>query len=223
MSTPVVTSTDLATFLGSSVDTARATALIALAQQFCEDVVTPLPASAAGVILASSARAYVNPSQVGFSATGPYSAQLPAAVYLTRAERATLRRGAGLGGAGSTSVLTQPASAVQSVTVTATAGTFTLAFDGLVTAPLAFDATAADMQAALSALTNIGVGNVAVAGAYTVTFVNTLGNLAVPTLVADGSALTGTVAVAVVTAGVAAPGANLPPWEYDYTTRVTPW
>ena len=44
-----------------------------------------------------------------------------------------------------------------------------------------------------------------------------LGNQAVATLVADPTSLTGTVTVSVVASGVAAPGANLPGWEYDYS------
>jgi hypothetical protein len=220
MSNPIATPADLTTFLGQTVDDARATQILALAQAFCEDVVTPLPASAKGIVLAAAGRTYVNPESVQFSATGPYSAQRPVGVYLTRAERATLRRGAGRGGASSTSVLVAAANAVQTITVAATAGTYTLSFSGVVTAPIAFDATAADMQAAHAALAPIGVGNVSVNGAYRVEFVNNLGAANVPTLVADGTGLTGTATVSVVEQGVPAPGSNLPAWEYDYAAPV---
>ncbi|WP_310962146.1 hypothetical protein [Nocardioides terrisoli] len=220
MSDPVAAPADLALFMGlPAVDEGRATLLLALAQGFCEDVVLPLPASAKGVVLAAAARAYSNPQQNTAENTGPYGVSRTASVYLTRMERATLRRGAGLGGAGSVSVLAVAANAVQSVTVAATAGTFALILDGVATAPIAFDASAADVQAALSALPNVGPGNVVVTGAFVVTFVNALGNTEVSLLTADASALTGTVTVAVVSVGVAGPGANLPPWDYDYSTR----
>src|SRR3954454_24284565 len=41
----------------------------------------------------------------------------------------------------------------------ATGGTFTLTFDGQTTAPLAFSATAAQIQSAVQALSNVGPGN----------------------------------------------------------------
>lgn len=65
---------------------------------------------------------------------------------------------------------------VQTVTVTGapTGGTFTLTFSGQTTAAIAFNATAAQVQAALVALSNIGANDVTVTGAdggpYTVTF-----------------------------------------------------
>lgn len=219
MSDPVATPADLTAFLGETVDNARATLLLSIAQGFCEDVVTPLPTSAKGVVLASAARAYANPQQNNGEGVGPFSVQRTPAVYLTRTERETLRRAAGKGGAGSTSVLEVGSNAVQAVTVTATAGTYALILDGVSTAPIAYNATAADMQAALSALPAVGSGNVSVTGSYTVTFVNTLGNTPISTLVADATGLTGTVTVAVVTVGVPAAGANLPGWEYDYPTQ----
>lgn len=68
---------------------------------------------------------------------------------------------------------------VQNVTlVGAVSGTFTLTFDGQTTAPIPFDATAAQVQTALWALPNIGVGGVTVTGApgnWTVTW-NTTGD-----------------------------------------------
>lgn len=218
MSSPVATPADLSTFLGEQVDDARALLLLSIAQGFCEDVVTPLPASAVGVVLASAARAYANPQQNNGEGVGPYTVQRMSAVYLTRTERETLRRAKGRGGAGSTSVLEAGANAVQMVTVAATAGTFALILDGSPTAPIAFDASAAVVQAALAALPGVGVGNVSVTGSYTVTFVNTLGHSPVSTLVADATNLTGTATVAVVTTGVPAAGANLPGWAYDYPT-----
>jgi hypothetical protein len=62
----------------------------------------------------------------------------------------------------------------QKVTVTATGGDFTLSFGGDTTDPIAFDAAAVTVRAALAALDSIGQGNVSVTGSaggpYTVTF-----------------------------------------------------
>jgi hypothetical protein len=61
----------------------------------------------------------------------------------------------------------------QAVTVTGSSGTFTLTFKGQTTSPMAFNATAAQVQGKLSALSTIGVGGVTVTQAgnvYTVTF-----------------------------------------------------
>jgi len=71
--------------------------------------------------------------------------------------------------------------AVQTITITAaTGGTFTLTFGGQTTTALSYAATAAQVQAALQALSSIGAGNVTVSGSaggpYTVTFVEALGN-----------------------------------------------
>jgi hypothetical protein len=67
---------------------------------------------------------------------------------------------------------------IQTVTITGapTGGSFRLTWNGQQTAVIAYNATAATVQAALEALSNIGVGNVAVGGGpgpgtpYTVTF-----------------------------------------------------
>ena len=60
----------------------------------------------------------------------------------------------------------------------ATGGTFTLSFSGLTSAALAFDASAASVEAALEALPSIAAGNVSVSGAfggpYTVEFIGDL-------------------------------------------------
>jgi NHL repeat-containing protein len=92
-----------------------------------------------------------------------------------------------------------PASAVRTLTVDASAGTFTLTFKGQTTGDLAFDASAATVQAALQGLGSIGVGNVTVtpAGAtggagggtpYVITYAGTLASSAQPTITtASGS------------------------------------
>jgi hypothetical protein len=57
-----------------------------------------------------------------------------------------------------------PVNEQQTVTVVATGGTFTLAFSGQTTAPVAFDATAAAVQTALEDLSNLAPGDVIVTG-----------------------------------------------------------
>jgi|SRR5581483_2327021 len=88
---------------------------------------------------------------------------------------------------------------VQTITITGTptGGTFTLAWNGQVTAPIAYNANAAAVQAALAALSNVGAGNVAVSGgalpgaAVVVTFQGLLGNSVQPVITANGAGLTG--------------------------------
>lgn len=83
------------------------------------------------------------------------------------------------------------AAEVQSVTVKATSGIFTLSFDGGTTSPLDFDAAASEVEAALNALPTIGgvEGAVSVTGGpgdetgsepYVVTFEDALGGFDVP-------------------------------------------
>ena len=79
----------------------------------------------------------------------------------------------------------------QEIVVPGTSGTFTLSFNGASTGPLNFDATAAQVQAALQALPTIGANNVIVtqdATVYRVTFANALSNTNVPLLSVTGTA-----------------------------------
>jgi hypothetical protein len=102
-------------------------------------------------------------------------------------------------------------------TLTVVGGTFTLSFDGQVTAPIPFNATAAQVRAALEALGTIGVGNVTVTGgplpggAVTVTFVAGRGGTQQAQLGADSSGLDAGVVTPATTVqgaeGVAKPGA----------------
>ena len=117
--------------------------------------------------------------------------------------------------------------AVQTVTFTtaATAGTYTLTFNGQTTTPIAYNATAATVQAALQALPNVGANNLIVGGTgspsvtastLSFTFQNALGGVPVPVglLTFSATGLTGatTAAFTLTTAGVASvvvnPGAN---------------
>jgi hypothetical protein len=100
---PIVDPTDLAALLGQPVDEDRASALIVLAQELCSTVVDPVPANARSVVLGVALRAYVNPQNVQSQQAAVYGVNYgPAAsggLYLTRQDRATLKRVAGRGGA----------------------------------------------------------------------------------------------------------------------------
>src|SRR5207253_2024216 len=94
---------------------------------------------------------------------------------------------------------------VQTVTVSGTAGTFTLTFNGQTTASLPFDVTAAGMQSAIDALSTVGgVGGLVTVTqsgtAYTVTFGGSLAGFNQPILTAVGTGGT-SVVVATVTEG----------------------
>ena len=82
---------------------------------------------------------------------------------------------------------------------------FTLTLSGQTTASLAQAATAAQVQAALEALSTVGVGNVLVTGnaggPYTVTFRGALADTNVAQMTATPTGGTGTVTVATVTEG----------------------
>ncbi len=97
--------------------------------------------------------------------------------------------------------------AVQTLTFSTgiTGGTFTLTFNGLTTAPITFSATAAtlaaNIQAALTALPNVGPNNTLVAGTgpFTVTFQNGLGGTNVPTLTFNAAGLAGGSITSIIT------------------------
>ena len=112
---------------------------------------------------------------------------------------------------------------------TATGGTFKLTFYGLTTDPIAYNATAAQVQAALEKmLASIGLtGSVACAGGalpgtpITITFQNLLGGIDVPAITVDGAALTGTNPVYAV--ATTTPGVNGGRWvAYDGTLVAPP-
>ena len=109
---------------------------------------------------------------------------------------------------------------VQTLTIggTPTTGTFKLAFDGFITAAIAWSATnntlRDNVDAALEALPNIGTGGVttvvgtmtAGVGTLTITFAGNLANMVVPPITVANNSLdgSGTVEVAETTPGVAA-------------------
>jgi hypothetical protein len=227
MGTPIASPSDLSTYLGlSQIDNDRATLILKLAQDKCEAILNPLPATAQGVVLDIAGRAFSNPQNVQQENAGPFGVNygpVAGGLWLTKANRAELRRLGGGSSAFSADTLPPGANAVQTIIVTATAGSYTLYFAGLTTANIAYNATNADIQAALVALPVIGAGGVTVtqgAGTtYTVTFTGILCNTPVPTLIATPVGLTGTVIVNVVTVGKLTPGQGLPPWDYDYYTN----
>lgn len=96
---------------------------------------------------------------------------------------------------------------VQTVTITGTptGGTFTLTFSGQTTASIARNATAAQVQTALEALSNIGAGNVVCAGgpfpgsAVTVTFTGELASTNVAQMTSTDSFTGGTSPASAVT------------------------
>lgn len=102
---------------------------------------------------------------------------------------------------------------IQTVTITGspTGGTFTLTFGANTTTTIAFNATAATVQAALVALASIGANNVTVSGAaggpWTVEFIGAKADASQALLTKDATGLTGgispDVAIARVQAGQA--------------------
>lgn len=98
------------------------------------------------------------------------------------------------------------------ITGTPTGGTFTLTYEGYTTAPIAFDAVAADVLAALIALPTIGTGNVTTGGGplpgtpVTVTGAGLFAGIDLSTMTADGSLLTGGTSPAVAVTTTTPPG-----------------
>lgn len=103
---------------------------------------------------------------------------------------------------------------VQRVSLTGGAfeGTFTLSFGGQETDPIPYNATAAQVQAALEALSSIGARNVVCSGGplpgtpVVITFAGNLGGLPQDEMTVDGDEIAGAapaVAIATPTAGVA--------------------
>lgn len=121
---------------------------------------------------------------------------------------------------------------VQTITITGTptGGTFTLSFDGKATGPIAYNASASDVQAALEALSTVGSGNVT-GGAgslpgtpVTITFAGALGGQPVSSLAASGANLTGgtspAVATAMTTPGVKGATLTSLTFRQSYTGKV---
>ncbi len=102
---------------------------------------------------------------------------------------------------------------VQTISSTATGGTFAMSFGGQTTGALAFNATAAQIDTALEALSSIGAGNVTSAGGplgtagVTVTFAGTLAGQDAAMVTVDNTNMTGgTASIAETTKGRAVQG-----------------
>jgi len=90
-----ITPAQLANYLGvTTIDEERAALLIDLAVEACEEIVTPLPDKARGVVLDVAAMAYAStPGPGGNVTAGPYSMQAPAGgITLSKRNAARLRR-----------------------------------------------------------------------------------------------------------------------------------
>lgn len=114
---------------------------------------------------------------------------------------------------------------VVTVTGTPTGGTFTLTYNGQTTAGIAYNASAATVQAALEALSNIGVGEAVCSGGplggtlgVAVDFSLTLGLQDVPQMTANPAGLTGGTSPSVVVRTVL-PGS--PPFDASRGDRQT--
>ena len=109
-----------------------------------------------------------------------------------------------------TTVGTTATDEVQVITLTggATGGTFTLTYSGQTTSAIAYNASAATVDAALEALSNIGAGDVVVTGSaggpWTVTFATALAATNVAEMTAGGASLTGGSTQGFVTSAVTA-------------------
>jgi hypothetical protein len=106
------------------------------------------------------------------------------------------------------------AACVQTISVTATAGTMILSFDGQSTAAVEHDVSNADLQTALIALSNLAAGDVVVTGTpgatYTLTFGSAYLNKTPPLIQINTDSLTGGSATVALTTAC----------EGDYYTHV---
>lgn len=104
MTEPLITPGDLGTYLNDpSIQTARAQMMIDQAMQACESVVSPIPAEAGWVVMRVAGRGYMSATVrgpqmgAGGSPLGTTGIGL-GAIWLTRADKADLRRLSGGGG-----------------------------------------------------------------------------------------------------------------------------
>lgn len=127
--------------------------------------------------------------------TGQHAAT-PLAEITTNA--AGLTGGASTATPGTTTQGVAPVNEVQTVTVVATGGTFTITYAGQTTSAIAYNASAATVKAALEALSNIGVDEAicasTLAAGMTITFEGTLAGTNVDQVTCTSTLLTGTCA-----------------------------
>lgn len=98
-----VTTSDLESFLDlpfGTINSSRAQMMLDLATAQAGIYLSPLSDTAKGVVLSVAARGYSNAQGIAAETVGPYSVQRPAAgIYLSKAERASLKALGGRGGA----------------------------------------------------------------------------------------------------------------------------
>ena len=105
MSTPLATPADLGVYLGTAVEVARGGMVLQLAHDLCEAFVSPVPPLAQGVELAIAGRAYNNVTSAHQMSMGSANVSFGAqnstmgvgGLYVSRSEKAILRRMAGRG------------------------------------------------------------------------------------------------------------------------------
>ncbi|CAB4142614.1 hypothetical protein UFOVP448_22 [uncultured Caudovirales phage] len=121
------------------------------------------------------------------------------------------------------------ANEVQQISILrATGGTFTITYDGQTTSGIAYNASAATIQTALEALSNIAPGDVTVAlvssGVFSVTFGGVYAGINVPLLTVSGTSLTGSTAVAEVASvrNYSAGQSEIQTIVFSQTTTVAP-
>lgn len=114
---------------------------------------------------------------------------LGATVATPTTDPALLTGGAGTADVSVTTPWVTAVSEVQTIEITGTGGTFTITWSGQTTSALAYNASAATVQAALWALSNISDNDVTVTltdQTYTLTWLSSLGNVAAPTVTTTG-------------------------------------
>jgi hypothetical protein len=115
VSDPLAIPSELGVYLGTTIDNTdeRAILVLQLAHDLCETVVSPIPTLAKGVELAVAARAYNNVTSAHQMSLGSAAVSFGAqnsstgvgGLYLSRSEKATLRRISGRSGAFSINLL----------------------------------------------------------------------------------------------------------------------
>ncbi len=101
MTTLEVTSDDLASYLGETVDEDRAEFFLGLVMDQAASIVSPVPSAAKAVVLRAAARGYQNPTGRTSELIGPYQTSGAGVgdILLTKSDRSALRRLAGRSGA----------------------------------------------------------------------------------------------------------------------------
>ena len=117
MSAPIALPAELGVYLGDdAIDLARAELILAQAQLLCETIVSPIPDTAAPIVLGVAARAYNNVTSAHQLSLGTahvtYGTQNTSmgvgGMYLSKFDTRTLRRLAGRSGAFSIDMLPDP-------------------------------------------------------------------------------------------------------------------